>query len=199
MASPEGRWLLKKRRIALGLYLAFLAACVVGTQGPWWQVVIQGKPLPAKYGGDVDRFVWVETDDPAQPQVQREVFWRKSVLAVCACVVAFFFASYNLVADTDLQAPVLVASLAVCGVAAWSFYDIYVDQSVIEEFVEVVESRRVHSQLQAGAELAGDAPERKLSLRLLWGLALFVSASLVMLVDSLYMTFVAQRTLGESS
>ena len=34
------RWLLKKRRIGLALYLLFLGVALVGTQGPWWQVVV---------------------------------------------------------------------------------------------------------------------------------------------------------------
>ena len=89
--SPGQRWALLKRRIALGLYLAFLATAAVGSQGPWWQVwnTASDRPIKAKpdYGDDYARWSWVPTDDPASPTVQVENRLRPAVIALLACAV----------------------------------------------------------------------------------------------------------------
>ena len=50
----------------------------------------------------------------------------------------------------------------------------------------------------ASAALDEEAEQPVVALRFAWGLALLVASTVVMLVDSLYLTFVAQRA-GERS
>ncbi|RMG15711.1 MAG: hypothetical protein D6731_07750 [Planctomycetota bacterium] len=214
--TPHGRWVLRKRRLALGLYLLFLAAALVGSQGPWWRVTARGQPVTdgPKMGNDVGRFSFEPSDDPARPTVRREHLLRPAVVAALACVVAFFFASYDLVADADYQLPILLATLVLCGVGAKVFYDVWYDQRVIKDFVLVFEARRLGPALERPGNVAavdsanptappaqdGELPpSATLALEFEWGLALFLSSSLVLFLDSLYLTFFAERRLAEVS
>ncbi len=212
--SPGERWSLFKRRIALGLYLAFVLTAAVGSQGPWWQVwnTISDKPIKSKpdYGDDYARWSWVPSDDPANPTIQVENALRPAVVALLACAVGFFFASYNLVADQNIQIPLLLAALTLAGTGIYVFYDFSEKQSIIKDVIENAEAARVKREL-AAIPLSGDgvAPvasatktkvniANALVIRFHWGLALFLSSSMVLVIDSIYMTFVARRNPAET-
>ena len=212
--DPEAQWVLTKRRVALGLYLLFLGTCLVGVQGPWWQVFVGERPVgDAVRGPDYRKHVVVEPEPAPEGEVvvagqvpdryRREVevnVLRPAALAALACVVAFFFASYDLVADADIQLPVFLATLLLTAVGGYVLREVLVDQEVIGEFIELQERLRLGAGSPAsmaavtttgstGAGIGGEA----VRLRFGWGLALYLSSALVLLIDSFYLTFIAQR------
>ncbi len=206
--SPAERLALFKRRVGLGGYLLFLALCLLGIlAGPWWQVSIDARPFGDPMTGSTYRAtVVVEEPGEAGEAPQRRVepaTLRPYALAALGCVIAFFFASYDLVADDDIQLPVFLASLGVCAVAGYVLYDVFVAQSTLRQVVELVEARRLLEGARAaavgdgsGVAAVGSAAlpsTPTIALQPGWGLALFVSSSLAMLVDSAYLTFVARR------
>lgn len=189
---------LRRRRWLLGLHLLLQALCVIGALGPWWQPLAGGGPFGSAYHGH----------DPTTGAFDP---WASA--AVLSCAVAFFFASYDLVSDADLQLPVFLASLVVLGAASAVFYRAYSDPSTLEQVVDevlragqasgytaAVDSGGVASPQPAPATVAS-APGRQdpLSLlapgiRYLWGLALFVSAAPLLVVVAAVLTFVLPRS-----
>ena len=197
-AALVGRrdWGLLRRRVALVLYLCFASAALAGTQGPWWQVFVgENKVGVAMRGPDFMRYERIqatEAEIKANPLKKYEVRQRKksvypSGVAVCLLALALLFASGSLVADFDLRFLILLLTLGVAGVAAFVLYDVHAKETVIKEVVELNEARQI----------LGPNPNTKPkplpALRFEWGFALYVSASLVMLLSSLYLTF-ASRT-----
>lgn len=213
--DPEAQWVLTKRRVALGLYLLFLGTCLLGVQGPWWQVFVGERPVgDAVRGPDYRKTVLVAPEPTPEGEVvvadrltdryRREVeinTLRPAVLAALACVVAFFFASYDLVADADIQLPVLLATLVLAAIGGYVLREVLTDQEVIGEFIELQERIRLGSSpslaTTAAVTTTGDALAAPggdaVRLRFEWGLALYLSSALVLLIDSIYMTFIAQR------
>ncbi len=187
---------LRRRRWLLGLHLFLQLLCVVGALGPWWQPLAAGSPFGSAYHGH----------DPATG-----AFDPWATAAVLSCAVAFFFASYDLVADADLQLPVFLASLVTLGAAGAVFYRAYSDPSTLEQVVDEVlragqapgvtapvDSGGVASSQPAPAAVSG-ARTDPLSLlapgiRYLWGLALFVSAAPLLVVVSAVLTFLLHRS-----
>lgn len=178
--DPAARQALRRRRLALGLYLLLLVACVVGSQTEWYQAMLGERPFgdPRTGAGD----------------------WRGS-LGLGACIVAFFFASYDLVADADFQLPVLLASLVALGAAGKVFYDVYGSDQLLASVVEDVERARLlgratdPSGVAAVTSAAAADPLRGAlpGLRFRWGFAAFLSGALCMVLVSSYLTFVAER------
>lgn len=191
--TSAGRWALRKRRIALGTYLLFLAGCLVGTQGPWWMVHIGDKPFweTPKRGPDYMRWRIVKPVDEDAQGMEKYVYereervFRPATIAVLALVIAFLVAFYDLIADASVMWPVFLATLVVCGVAGFVLYDM---DRIVKEFQTVLEMRRY-----LGGGKAKSPPQGAVALKTHWGLALFVSSALVMLVNSLYLTFIAPR------
>ena len=128
-----------------------------------------------------------------------------------ACAVGFFFASYNLVADQNIQIPLLLVALTLSGTGVFVFYDFSEKQSIIKDVIESAQTARVKRELaETSASSGGVAPVKSstktkpnianaLVIRFHWGLALFLSSSMVLVIDSIYMTVAARRIPAESS
>lgn len=195
-----------RRRVALGAHLALEACVVAGSQGPWWDVFVNGERVMRHVGYDAGRAA------PMEPL---------AAIAALAGIVAFFFASYDLVADADLQAPVLVASLVACVAAGALAHRVLVAEDTIKEIAEEVVRADVRRELRAGdaAPVAtsggaagvapvttaapGDDPMAALvralpTVKPAWGMALLVAAAPLMVVVSVYLTFLTERA-SESS
>lgn len=185
---------LRRRRWLLGVHLLLQLLCVAGALGPWWQPLAGGTPFGAAYHGH----------DPATG-----AFDPWATVTVFACAAAFFFASYDLVADEDIQLPVFLASLVVLGAAGAVFYRAYSDPSTLEQVVDevlragqasgytaAVDSGGVASPQPAAATVATRKDPLALlapGIRYLWGLALFVSAAPLLVVVSALLTFLLHR------
>jgi hypothetical protein len=189
---------LRRRRWLLGLHLLLQLLCVAGAFGPWWQPLAAGEPFGSAYHGR----------DPATG-----VFDPWATAAILSCAVAFFFASYDLVSDADLQLPIFLASLVALGAAGAVFWRAYADPSTLEQVVDEVlragqasavtapvDSGGVASAQPAPGAAAAAAPRKDpLSLlapgiRYLWGLALLVSAAPLLVVVSAVLTFALPRS-----
>lgn len=180
---------LLRRRVALGLHVALETCVVVGSQGPWWDVVIGGERVLRHAGYDPTRAV------PMEPLAG---------LAAVAAIVAFFFASYDLVADATIQLPILFASLVIVVSAGFLLHRVAVAPQTIEEITEEV-MRAGDSSSPGGAVAPVDSSDPLQRLRLslpslkpAWGLSLLVAAAPLMLLLSVYLTFFAERA-SESS
>lgn len=152
-------------------------------------------------------------DLPEPPFWERPGFLAHT--ALFAAIGAFFFASYDLVADADIQAPILVASVVVAVAAGGFAAALEGPRGTLEEVVEEVEAAGLQARLAevqaagAAAVTSGaaatsdpdsdsdsdeDPLERLLpGIRLGWGSALLLSAAPFMLVVSIYLTFIAER------
>lgn len=214
--TPAERIALFRRRVALGAYLSFLALCVLGVwAGPWWQVFVGGRPFGEPMTGAAFRAtVTVEEPDEATGiRLRRveEATIRPYTVALLACLVGFFFASYDLVADDDIQLPTFLATGALAATAAFVLYEVVISQSTLREVVELVELQRLLEPAREAIRGGGVAPVGSggaavvhsavppgppaldIALRPGWGLALFVSSSAGMLATSAYLTFFARR------
>ena len=194
---------LLRRRVALAFYLVFLILCATGAEGPWWEVWIGEKRVAeAKRGPDFLRFENVAPEGEPDPTdlfakyrvEQVESALPPARLAGLCCVIALFFVIYNLVGDHDLQLPLFLFALVIAGTASYVVYRVWTDNSFIHEALQ----RSVGEELSSSAGVAttgaqGAPPGRLPVWKPLWGYALFVSAALVLLLDSLYLTFFAQR------
>ncbi len=190
-----------RRRVALGLHLAFEACVVVGSQGPWWHVIVGGEAVARHAGYDAARA-------PAMEPL--------AALAALAGIVAFFFASYDLVADADLQAPLLVASVVACVAAGAVAHRVLVAEDDLREITEEVlradvargldrpaassaaaDAAPVASSDPAAVTSGGEDPLERLSaafsLRPAWGMALMTAAAPLMVVVSVFLTSFAAR------
>jgi hypothetical protein len=169
---------LLRRRAALGVHVALEAAVLVGAQGPWWEVWLGASRTFVQLGYDPAR-----TGAALDP-------WAAA--AGLAALVAFFFASYDLVADDDLQAPILLASVVVLVVAARLLYTVAVDAHTVERVLDEV---RAAGDIAAVATSGAPSPAERLTpvLKTRWGLALVVAAAPLLVLVSVYLTFFAQR------
>ena len=102
-------------------------------------------------------------------------------------------ALWNLAADATGMWPLLLCTLVVAGVAGFVIHDVVVDESILKEFVQFKEAKHYAG---SGPGAKGKSPEA--TLRVGWGLALFVSSALVMLIDAVYLTVIARRA-GKST
>ena len=147
---------------------------------------------------------------PAEPGFFSEP-GRLAAFALLAAIGAFFFASFDLVADADIQLPILLCSLLVC-LAAWLAFDgIYLSQATLGDIIEEVERARGFDAAVGGAATvdsgvaAVDSADRVSlaarlpRLRLEWGSALIFAAAPLMALLSTYLTFFAARTTPERS
>lgn len=180
---------LRLRRVALGLHLALQAGVVVGSQGPWWDVVLNGERILRHVGYD-----------PARGAMPMEPL---AALAAFAAIVAFFFASYDLVADADLQLPVLFASMVIVVCAAFLIHRVVVAPQTIEHITEEVMRAGQPAADGTVAPVDSNDPLQRLrvsmpTLKPAWGLSLLVAAAPLMLLLSVYLTFFAERA-SESS
>lgn len=190
-----------RRRVALGAFLGFLGLAALGLLfGPWWQVYVSGRPFGDPMTGEIYR-AQVRIEEPPSfpggpPEVRYEpVSLPPYAVAAVALLVAFFFASYDLVADDDLQLPVFLATLVAAGVGAYVIQDVLVQESALRAPIELVEASRLRAGVAAVGTGAPAAPPAvpSVSLRPGWGLSLFLASTLVMVIDSAYLTFLAQR------
>ena len=192
-----------RRRVALGAYLAFLALAALGLLGgPWWQVYVGERPFGDPMVARAYRTQVRVEEPPSVPGDPPEVRFEPAALppyalAAAALVVAFFFASYDLVADDDLQLPILLATLAAAAVGAFVVYDVLLQESALREPIELVEAARVQAavaQVGSGDPAAATSPPAlSIGLRPGWGLSLFLASTLALLIDSVYLTFLAPR------
>ncbi len=185
-----------RRRVALGVHLALEACVLVGSQGPWWDVLIGGEAVARHAGYDAAR-----ATGPMEPM---------AALAALAALVAFFFASYDLVADADLQAPVLAASVVACVAAGAVAHRVLVAEDDLNRIAEEVmradvegaldrpppaETAPVATSAPAPVTSGSDDPLARLrtsfSLRPAWGMALMVAAAPLMVAVSVFLTFFA--------
>lgn len=219
--TASQRHVLRRRRWLLGLHILFQACVVIGTQGPWYTAVHKDKdlftvggrdyalqdapPEPAATDG-IEGVTQLDTAEQAEAPPEPGFFaepGRLAAFALLAAIGAFFFASFDLVADADIQLPVLLCSLLVC-LAAWFAFDgIYLSQATLGEIIAEVERARgfdpgadgVAAVSSDSASLASRLP----SLRLEWGSALIFAAAPLMALVSIYLTFFAARTTPERS
>lgn len=220
---------LRRRRWLLGLHILFQACVVIGSQGAWYTAVHKDKELFTVEGPDYalneDRPQPGATDGiegarvvnaPAQVEAPSEPGFfsepgRLAALAMFAALGAFFFASFDLVADANIQLPILICSLLVC-LAAWFAFDgIYLSQATLGEIIEEVERARGFDSAVGGAAavdsgVAAVSSAERVSLaarlprlRLEWGSALIFAAAPLMTLLSIYLTFFAARTTPERS
>lgn len=188
-AAATSPGVLLRRRVALGLHVALQGCVVVGSQGPWWDVMIGGERVLRHVGYDPARAT------PMEPL---------AALAALAGIVAFFFASYDLVADANLQAPIFAASLTIVVAAGVLLHRVTVAPQTIEEITEEVLRAGPPSPdgVVAPVDSANDPLLRFRSalpaLKPAWGLSLLVAAAPLMLILSVYLTFFAERA-SESS
>lgn len=186
-----------RRRVALGVHLALQACVLVGSQGPWWDVLVGGEAVARHAGYDAAR---AAGGAGAMEPI--------AAVAALAAIVAFFFASYDLVADADLQAPVFAASVVACVAAGVLVHRVLVAEDELHEIAEEVLRADVDRALQGGVAPVGssdaasvtsssDDPLARLrtsfSLRPAWGMALLVAAAPLMVLVSVYLTFFAER------
>ncbi|MBX3466202.1 MAG: hypothetical protein KF878_04805 [Planctomycetes bacterium] len=190
---------LLRRRAALAVHLGLQGCVLVGSQGPWWDLLVDGQHLARHAGYDAARAA------PMEPL---------AFIAALAAIVAFFFASYDLVADADIQAPVLAASLVALAAAGALVHRVVATQDAIFGTARDVaqaqlRAARVDSSRSAeGAAPAGDVAAvdtqaasrdplavlaRNLTLKPAWGMALLVAAAPLQVLVSLYLTFFAER------
>lgn len=168
-----------RRRVALAFHV-FLQACVlVGSQGPWWDVFVKAQPLFHQAGYDGAR------TPPMLPL---------AAVTALAAVVAFFFASFDLAADADLQRPILAASLVVLVCAGVLLHDVKFEPDTLTSVIEEVE----RAGLPPGGDVApvtsgGGLSIRDFTLKPCWGLALVVAAAPLMVLVSVYLTFLIER------
>lgn len=187
-ARPEvDPFALKVRRLLLGLHILLEACVVLGATGPWWQAMAGdhaiGDPVVGLSRGVIES-PWV-------------------AVAVGGALLAFFFASYDLVADADLQRPILACSAVVLVAAAVVFHRGYVNPATIEDIVHEVTSAELRADAArapggavAPVDSAADPLVRHpLRMEYRWGLALFVAAAPLLVALSAYLTFLAPRAL----
>jgi hypothetical protein len=174
--SPKARF---RRRVALAFHV-FLQACVVaGSQGPWWDVFVKSQHLFHQAGYDGAR------TPPMLPLAAVTAF---------AALAAFFFASYDLAADADLQLPILLASAVVLVCAGVLLHDVKFEPDTLLSVIDEVE----RAGLPPGGDVAPVTSEgglhlRDFTLKPCWGLALVVAAAPLMVLVSLYLTFLIER------
>jgi hypothetical protein len=190
--------ILFRRRVGLGAYLIFLGLCVLGGEvGPWWTTYVGEKKIgQTMYGPEFLRYSLEPLNADPDPGDPLAKYRRKRVEAVIVpahlvtllCVLAFLIASYNLVADTDIQLPTFLLTLGVTVTACYIGYQVFADNTVLDE---------VLGQHLRDETLRGARPGRELPRMVFgWGFALFVASALTMFVSSTYLTFVAKRGEG---
>ena len=199
-STPGQRWNLVQRRIALTLLLILLACAAGGTQGPWWTVTIGETTMGdgPMDGNEYRRWKLVPRTDATGPLAKyaverQEQALRPANVALLAIMVGAMIALWNLAADATVMWPLLLCTLVVAGVAGFVIHDVVVDESILKEFVQFKEAKHYAG---SGSAAKGKSPEA--TLRVGWGLALFVSSALVMLIDAVYLTVVARRA-GKST
>ena len=141
--------------------------------------------LPAPAGALIDASQPAERPEP--PFWQRPGFLASVVML--SAIVAFFFTSYDLVADQDIQLPPLLATLVILGAAGLAYTSLLHSTETLDSVI-----RDVHAAGSASG--TGAAPielPRLYGLKPAWGASVFMAAAIPMLLCSLYLTFIAQR------
>jgi len=192
-----------RRRVALALYCAFLLLCGLGAQvGPWWDTYVGEKQIGETMSGrDFLAHSYEALEGEPDPNDPLAKYRRKRIetpkplipanAAALLCVVAFLIASYDLVADADVQLPTFLISLGIAGIAGYVGYRVWQDNSVLDEVLR----GQLLEQMKTG-----NKPDQTLPRWVpRWGYALFLSAAPVLLLTSTYLTFVADRGGGEKS
>jgi hypothetical protein len=130
----------------------------------------------------------IDPPAPKEPAVwQRPGFLANLVLL--AAVVAFFFTSYDLVADQDLQLAPFLCTLVIFGAAGLAYASLLHSTELLDSVIKEV----------GAAGKAGGGTSAPIELRLLpglkpsWGASVFMAAAIPMLLCSIYLTFVARR------
>jgi len=187
-----------RRRIATGLYLLLLGSAFVGVRwGAWYRIFVEERQIGETMTGH-EYLRWsdvpaVEGEEPLTLQERytrhmTENTLRPYTLTLMACLLAAFFASYNLASGARIELPVLSSTVALVGIGVFVIHRIHTDQSI---FMEV-------ARLTAKPG-GGQGPLKIPVLRFGWGLSLFVASSLVMLILSVYLTFLAPRASVEKT
>lgn len=174
---------LKVRRLLLGVHIVLQACVIVGVTGPWWQAMAGEHPI----------------GDPVVGLSRGAIESWEVTVAVLAALLAFFFASYDLVADADLQRPIFACSLVALVAAGSVFHRAYVHPSTLEDIVAEVTAADLKAAPPGGVVAPVDSSDplvrNALRMEYRWGLALFVAAAPLLVVLSAYLTFLAPRAL----
>lgn len=191
-----------RRRVALVLYLVFLSLCLTGAEGPWWEIWVgERRVAEAKRGPDFLRYeiVHPEASDPTDLMAKYTILKRENsitparLVGLC-CLLALFVLVYDLIGDHDLQLPLFLFALVIAGTATYVVYRVWTDNSFIEETLQQTVGAELSTPASVNTSGAQAAAAGRLPVwKPLWGYALFVSSALVLLLDSLYLTFFAQR------
>lgn len=192
-----------RRRVALALLCAFLFLCGLGAQvGPWWDTYVGEKQIGETMSGReflAHRYEALEGEpdpnDPLAKYRRKRIETPKPLIpanaAALLCVLAFLIASYDLVADADVQMPTFLISLGIAGIAAYVGYRVWQDNSVLDEVLRGQLLEQMKTGNKPNQTLPRWVPR--------WGYALFLSTAPVLLLTSTYLTFVADRGGGEKS
>jgi hypothetical protein len=106
----------RRRTAVLLFHIAAEATAIVGVLLSW-KIVLAGETVFSDMAG-------------------RET--REGAIVFLASLMAFFFASYDLVADSDIQLPVLLASAIAVGGAGYALYDVLWCANTFRETAEAV-------------------------------------------------------------
>lgn len=200
-----------RRRSATVLYLVFLGLCLLGTQAPWYEIWVGDKMIGQPVQGP-DFLRYSHEKPPGEPDPTdligkyrtlkvEQTFTPSNVGAFC-CLLALFVVVYNLFGDHDLQLPIFLLSLVIAASAGYAVYRVWADNSAIEDVLVPLESARIQPQLapvvSGGKTIAAPGVPKSAANRLplwkpLWGYALFVSSALVLLLNTIYLTLIAER------
>ena len=223
----EPRWVLLRRRAALGLHVLFQLLVVLGSQGPWYQPMLSGRPVGDPVTG---RSFVLHPQRPAQAETREAAGKGEEVVTVGSGAPRPRAAERPLAADVDAlpapgvtNQPGFLATVALLGAIVAFFFTSYdlvagkdlqlptlivsalVTACAFTAFQEVRASQALLDEIlrdvhQAGGGGGSSVEERLIpGLRVCWGAALFLAAAPQMLLVSLYLTFIAQRQPAERS
>jgi hypothetical protein len=187
----------RRRTAVLLFHLAAEAIAIVGVLLSWKIVLVGESVVTDTVGSDM----------------------REGKIVFLASLMAFFFASYDLVADADIQLPVLLASAIAVGAAGYALYDVLWCVSTFRETAEALAvagianpdsathaggAKAIRGQTEREAQepvvTVGGRPVRggppllaALRLRTGTGLIMSLVGAFDMLLASLYLTVFATR------
>jgi hypothetical protein len=196
--TPEQK---RRRDIRNGVLLAHVIiswAVIIAVRFKWWTVFMHGEQVGEPFSGT------------------HEHAFQTGYISM-ACVIAFFFTSYDIVTNGDIQWPPLLASAFALGCAAEVSYKLVSEQDVIyrnlityqmardaekeREAVEKAVTAAVNSSSTAAVDSsvaavssatkshADDLPRVKFG----WGLLTALYGTFCMVLLSCYLTFFAPR------
>ncbi|MBI3722741.1 hypothetical protein HY251_02120 [bacterium] len=185
--------------VRMGLLIAHAVLAmllVLGSQLDWWSVWVKGTLVETVLGREHDGI----------PARQAAVYMALSAL------IAFFFTTYDLVADADIQWPPLLVSAFALGCCTQQLYQTFykdwekiaeskISERMFDDSLKAVRSGDTAPETSSTGTVApivsaaavDPASKYPFAIKLGTGLGLATTASLGMLLSSIYLTFFAKR------